>query len=110
MIILLLAFIPYNHCRKFDIGTGATNPDDYNSFNDYYDNTTMVMGRMQPVLMIIILLTIMTMMLMVLIIKDSAFDDYDDNDGEEGNVRAENIFETNGVNKKNKAEKLRGWQ
>ena len=46
----------------------------------------------------------MTMMSMVLIIKDSDFDDYDDN--EEGYVRAENIFETNRVNKKNKAEKL----
>ena len=46
------------------------------------------------------------MMLMVLIIKDSDFDDYDDN--EEGYVRAENIFETNRVNKKNKAEKLCG--
>ena len=88
---------------------GATSSDDYNSFNYYYDNE-FDNGMVQPVLMIIILITIMTMMLMVLIIKDSAFDDYDDNDGEEGNVRAENIFETSGVNKKNKAEKLRGWQ
>ena len=64
------------------------------------------MGQVKPVLMIIILTTIMTMMLVVLIIKDSDFDDYDDN--EEGYVRAENIFETNRVNKKNKAEKLCG--
>ena len=54
-----------------------------------------MMGWVQPVLMSIILIAIMTIMLMVLIIKDSAFDDYDNNDGEKGNVRAENIFETN---------------
>ena len=65
-------------------------------FYDYYDNdNSLMMGWVQPVLMSIILIAIMTIMLMVLIIKDSAFDDYDDNDGEKGNVRAENIFETN---------------
>ena len=58
--------------------------------------------------MIVIRYMIMTMMLMVLITKDPAFDDYDDNDSEKES--AEIVFETNGVNKKNKAEKLRGWQ